>query len=150
MVKPLRRRKKLRRTDPRFRRRGDYSVTSAAPDGGGTDDSSSLCSCSEPSLDSGEDYGSPGKEDFRKAGFTVFDVPDELTGRRDSEGKTAAAESESEGNSCERGRASGGAWIYRAALVSGAAFGAVSMGLLMGRFSGCFYHVEYLGALTPT
>lgn len=103
---------------------------------GGADDSS-MCSCSESSQNE-EDNNDVGKVDFRKFGFTVFDVPGELTERRPGFETTV-----------ERKRNGGGVGSY-GALISGAAFGAISMGVLMVRFSGCFHHAEYLGAFTPT
>ncbi|CAH9069743.1 unnamed protein product [Cuscuta europaea] len=153
MVKPMRstirRRKRLSGSGARLRRWRD-SRTSADDSGGTDDDSSSLCSCSDSSLDSGEGATNVGKVDFRKYGFTVFDVPEELTGRWSLE-NTAANEGKLEGGGGGWERVLGGVGSYYGTLISGAAFGAVSMGIFMVRFFGCFYNVDdHLGALTPT
>ncbi|CAH9139723.1 unnamed protein product [Cuscuta epithymum] len=153
MVKPMRstirRRKRLSGSGARSRRWSEPRTST--DDGGGTgDDSSSLCSCSDSSLDSGQDATNVGKVDFRKYGFTVFDVPEELTGRRAFE-DAAASERKLEGGGGGWERVLGGVGSYCGTLISGAAFGAVSMGIFMVRFFGCFYNVDdHLGSLTPT
>nr|GMC96272.1 hypothetical protein A4A49_12933 [Ipomoea batatas]GME12832.1 hypothetical protein A4A49_12933 [Ipomoea batatas] len=131
-------RKKLSGTDAAIQRRDGYRADAA--NGRCADDSSAVCSCSDSSLNDDED-NNVGKEEFRKLGFTVYDVPGELTERRPASEKTETTAGR---------KRDGGGRSYYGALISGAAFGAVSMGVLMVRFSGCFHPVQYLGAFTPT